>query len=65
MIILIRAGIDTGGIFNDSLNKVFEKFLEMKDVRFGGDSSFFVGEFSKTISESIIVEFVEEIKVFY
>lgn len=58
-------GIDTGGIFNDSLNKVFEKFIEMKDPRFGGEGSFFIGAFSKTISESIIVEFVEEVKVFY
>ena len=65
IIYLIRAGIDAGGIFNDSLNKVFEKFLEMKDIRFGGDSSFFIGEYSKTVSESVIVEFVEEVKVFY
>ncbi|PKB99426.1 hypothetical protein RhiirA5_414028 [Rhizophagus irregularis] len=59
-----EVGIDTGGIFNDSLNKVFENFIDMKDPRFGGEGSFFIGEFSKTISESIIVEFVEEAKIF-
>ena len=63
--ILIRAGVDIGGIFNDSLSKIFKVFLEKKDTSFGGNGSLFIGEFTKTISESVMVEFVDDVKVFY
>lgn len=58
-------GIDTGGIFNDLLNKVFTIFLEKINNNFGGNGSLFIGEYSKIISESVMIEFIEEVKVFH
>ncbi len=58
-------GIDTSRIFNDLLNKVFKPFLEINNISFNDDGSLFIGEFSKIISESAMIEFVKEVKVFY
>lgn len=45
------------------LSKIFNRFLTYKNPLFGGDGSFFVGDYTKTVSETVLVEFAKELKV--
>jgi hypothetical protein len=47
----------------DVLSKVFKEFLIRKNTLFGGEGFFFIGDYTKTISETILVEFTEELQV--
>jgi hypothetical protein len=50
-------------ILFDVLNKVFQTFLTYKNPLFGGEGFLFVGDYTKTISETVFAEFVEELQV--
>ncbi|CAB4435773.1 unnamed protein product [Rhizophagus irregularis] len=56
--------IDAGGVLFDVLSKIFKIFLTYKNSLFGGEGFLFIGDYTKTVSETVFVDFVEELQIF-
>ncbi|CAB5388498.1 unnamed protein product [Rhizophagus irregularis] len=56
--------IDAGGVLFDVLSKIFKIFLSYKNSLFGGEGFLFIGDYTKTVSETVFVDFVEELQIF-
>ncbi len=60
-----RNGIDSGGIFNDTIRITFEQFLCYKDTKqVGGDGKLFADGVKKLINPYLLVEFCDYLLVF-
>ncbi|CAB4474100.1 unnamed protein product [Rhizophagus irregularis] len=56
--------IDAGGVLFDVLSKIFKIFLTYKNSLFGGEGFLFIGDYTKTVSETVFIDFVEELQIF-
>ncbi|PKY30695.1 hypothetical protein RhiirB3_447908 [Rhizophagus irregularis] len=56
--------IDAGGVLFDVLSKIFKIFLSYKNSLFGGEGFLFIGDYTKTVSETVFIDFVEELQIF-
>ncbi|CAB5184252.1 unnamed protein product [Rhizophagus irregularis] len=56
--------IDAGDILFDVLSKIFKIFLIYKNSLFGGEGFLFIGDYTKTVSETVFIDFVEELQIF-
>jgi len=50
-------------VLNDVLSKIFKEFFIHKNALFGGEGFLFVGDYTKTVSETVLVDFVKDLKV--
>ena len=50
-------------MLNDVFSKIFKEFLSHKNTLFGGEGFLFIGDYTKTVSETVLVEFTEELQV--
>lgn len=51
-------------MLNDVLSKIFKEFLSHKNTLFGGEGFLFIDDCNtKTVSETVLVEFTEELQV--
>jgi hypothetical protein len=59
-----RSGIDTGGIFNDTLRIVFDQFSSYKNIeRIGGNGKIFTDNIKKSINPFLLIDFCDDLQV--